>query len=173
MNSITDRCRKCAFTLLEVVIVISLIALTTGAFGWQIHHGIAKKRFTSSLDKLRSRLCICHRLAINMQADWTGVLTKQGKQWVFEASCPDSPETPPLSPLALEFLTCTLDGQNQTALTFDFTSTGEVYPKGTLSFFPMGGVPSKDPIQWKVPELFLLEEGETLGPIHPREIKKR
>ena len=164
--------KRRAFTLLEVVVVIALIALASGALGWKLHQMIAKKRFTSSAERLRSRLHTCRRLALNCQADWKGVLTWNGKKWVFETFCPDSPGLPPLPPLSLDYLVLFLDREEKKFLTFDFTATGEVYPKGILTLSPSREKRGADQIVWKLPDIFLLEEGKKLGPVHPEEIKK-
>ena len=161
--------RKRAFTLLEVLVAICLLTLIAGALGWKLHGMIARKRFTSGIERLRSRLLTCRRLALNMQADWRGVLQWNGETWVFEAVCVESPKMPGLSPLSIDSLTIFLDGEKKEFLAFDFTASGDVFPKGILTIAPKTG--ESDKIEWKFPDLFLLEEGEKLGPVHPDEVK--
>ncbi len=161
--------RKRALSLLEVVIVIAVIAIAGGALGWKLHQMVARKRFTSSVERLHSRLHVCRRLALNMQADWRGTLDKKEGRWAFETFSTDSDSTLPI--LWLDSFVVFLNGEEKEDLAFDFTATGEVYPKGVLVF--ASSKDHKESITWTLPDLFHLKEGKELGPLSPNELKTR
>ena len=164
--------KRLAFTLLEVMVAISIMLIAAGAIGWKMFRMIERKRFSSGAEKLRSRLFTCRQLALNMQADWEGVLRRDGKKWTFEAKCVDSPEVAGLPPLVLDILIFSLDGEKKELLSFYFTATGEIYPKGVLLIRQSATDPEAPRIEWKFPEIFLKEEGDKLGPLHPADLKK-
>ena len=154
------------FTLLEVMVAISLLIMASGAIGWKMHGMIERKRFTAGVERLHSRLLTCRRLALNMQADWRGSLQWNGEKWLFEAYCIDSPRTPKLIPFSLDALSISLDGEKKESMIFDFAASGEILPRGLIVIGQ-----KKMEVKWKLPDLFLLEEGSKRGPIHPDELK--
>ena len=154
---------KQAMTLIEVMIAISLLILATSAIGWKMHGMMAKKRFTSSVEKLRSRLLTTRRMAINMQCDWKADIEYRGKKGFFRVSCSDNPGVIDFPVLALDALELTWEGKKVETLSFDFTASGEILPRGHLQI-RSGDVGAVD---WDLPDLFSLSEGDKLGPIHP------
>lgn len=160
---------KLCFTLIEVMIAISLLILATSAIGWKMHGMIEKKRFSSHVERLHSRLLTCRQLSLNMQADWKGILACQGKKWTFDAFCVDNPKTPQLPPLILESLEFTWNGEDRKILSFEFTASGDIFPQGSLQIQngKMGAV------EWKFPDLFSFREGNKLGPTHPDDLDSR
>lgn len=157
---------KRAMTLIEVMIAISLLILATSALGWKMHGLLAKKRFTSSVERVRSRLLTCRRIALNMQCDWKAEIENEGKKTVFRARCVDSPKTLDLPGLTFDMLEFILNGEKLNKISFDFTASGDIFPQGCLQIQDgKDGV-----IEWELPNLFSLQEGNTLGPVHPNDL---
>ncbi len=152
-----------AFTLLEVLIAIVLLAIASSVVGLRMHKAIEKKKFQTELQQLRSRIKVSQKLAISMQADWRGTLKKEEKGWVFEAKC-EEVEGRRLPPLHLDRLEIFFNGKRVEELNFDFFASGHTFPEGVFLFQSDAG---KE--RWKTSELFLREEGGELGPLHPND----
>lgn len=152
------------------MVACSLLIMASGVIGWKAYQMIENKRFQSETEKLRSQFFSCHRLALNMQADWRGVLRKLNDQWVFEAICLDHPNKKKLPPIFLHSYTVVFKGTIQNELTLDFFSSGAIFPQGELVFYQNFGDPKSRLKTYKFPDLFSIEEGngeKVLGPIHP------
>lgn len=153
---------KQGFSLLEVMVAFSLILMAGGAIGWKMHGLLEKKRFSSGVEKLTSRLEALRSFALNTQADWKGTLSqRKSGQWVLEACCIDAPGK--TSSLTLEPLELFWDGQRQYRIEFFFTATGQVLPKGTLELRSAKG----ESRRFVFPNFFFIEEGTQKGPLHP------
>ncbi len=152
-------------TLIEVMIAIALVLLATSAIGWKMHGMIAKKRFTASVERFRSRLLTCRRLALNMQSDWRGDLYFDGKQATFTSQCIDDLNVLDLPTLSLGPLEFLLDAQEVKKISFDFTSSGDILPQGRIQM-RSGDL---DPVEWDLLDLFSLKEGKKAGPAHPND----
>jgi prepilin-type N-terminal cleavage/methylation domain-containing protein len=121
------------FTLLEVMIAIVLIGITSGVIGFQMHQAIGRKKFKSNLDRLSAQFSASQKMAIAMQADWKGTLRKEGKNWIFDAICEEIPEkrlnSLPLGPIEIQF-----NGKKTDSLSIHFCSSGKTFPEGSLLF---------------------------------------
>jgi hypothetical protein len=146
------------------MVAICLVTAAAGAIGWNMHRRIARKKFTASIEKLHSRLSTCRRLSFNCQADWRCSLAWNGKSWALASRCVDRPQS--LPSLDLGSFLLILDGEKKNTLTFDFTSTGEVLPGGVLQ---LQNSPEESKVEWRIPDIFFLEEGTKSGPVHPEE----
>lgn len=155
---------KRLFTLLEVMVAMVLLVIASGTVGWKMYGAIQKKKFQSELDRVRSRLSSCQRLAVAMQADWRGSFKKKGQEWIFEVSCEEG-AVKKLLPLVLHS-SILLDGKKIDELVIDFFASGQVLPTGVLSFSQ-----KSDSGELKLSEIFQRREGKKLGPIHPEEAK--
>ncbi len=153
--------RKKSFTLLEVLIAISLVLLASGAMGWKVHAMIDKKRFSSNVERLRDRLLTCRRLALNTQSDWQGEIRRVGNRCTYEAASAEMVESIVTS--NFQGITIFFEGEKRELLSLYFTSTGEIFPKGLLR------IQTKEDlfVEWKFPDIFFLEEGKSFGPLHP------
>ena len=154
-------------SLLEVMVALAILAITATAVGWRTHAFFTKKKFQSSLEQLSSRMFTLHQMAVNMQADWRGVLKRHGNQWIFEASCIEQPSARAFPSISLSPFDLLIDGREEKVFTIEFFSSGEIRPKGHLVFRQDGH--SKE---WTLPDLFQKEQEnpKRLGPIHPGEI---
>ncbi|MFI5343479.1 MAG: Tfp pilus assembly protein FimT/FimU [Chlamydiales bacterium] len=155
--------KKRAMTLIELMIAITLVLLATSAIGWKMYGMIAKKRFTASVERFRSRLLTCRRLALNMQSDWRGDLYVEGNQAMFSSRCVDDPRVPDLSTLSLGSIEFFLDGEEYKKISFDFTSSGDILPQGRIQI-RSGDLGS---VEWDLLDLFSMQEGKKLGPAYP------
>lgn len=164
--------RKSSFTFLEIMIALSLLMIAGTSIGWKMYTIVEKRRFFSDLQLLRSRFLTCHYLALNMQADWKGVLRKENDRWVFTATCSDHPTKKILPPVFFRSLSFTLNQELQDSFSIDFFSSGAVFPQGDLVFYEdLKNQEGRKEI-WKLPDIFQTQEGDgnrILGPMHPDE----
>lgn len=157
------------FSLLEIVVGLSLILIAGGAVGWKMHSFVETRRFKTDLQQLKSRILTTQMLAVNMQADWEGTLKQDGKNWIFTACCLDTPKSKTYTPIKLRVSEIFLDGKRRSLFSFLFFSSGEIWPAGTLTFQNLkdGSVET-----WDLPAIFGKSEGSgsgKLGPVHPDE----
>jgi hypothetical protein len=142
--------------------------MAAGAIGWKTCGVIETRRIAKDLEYLKSRVLTMHRMAVNMQADWEGILKPDGKNWTFEASCLDSPGSKSFSPLKLHITDVLFDAKKQSCFTFLFFSSGKVWPSGALEFRASNETVGN----WDLPAIFGKSEGsgnKKLGPLHPDE----
>lgn len=158
---------KRSFTLLEWMIAISLLLIASGLTGWKMRDALLRRKFASDLDRLRSRCLVCQRLAASTQTDWSGVLRKEKKAWVFEVRCVDSSRMGRFAPLKIEVGSILLNGKKEEAIPIEFFASGKIHPEGKLLFLEEKHALKEE---WNLPEIFFSEEGEKLGPLHPDEI---
>jgi len=145
---------------------IALLAMAAGAIGWKMRGFIQKKRVRTEMAQLQSILRAAHTMAVNMQADWEGVLKNDGKCWTFEAFCLDPYRIKILPPVKVHAAKPLFDGRPFDRLRLLFSSTGAVVPTGALEFVLEG----KNTGEWILPDLFGIKEGngeKDLGPLHP------
>jgi hypothetical protein len=164
--------RKSSFTFLEVMIALSLLMIAATSMGWKMYTIVEKRRFLSDLEQLRSRFLTCHCLALNMQADWKGVLRKENERWVFTAVCLDHPTKKMLPPIFFRSLSFMWNQELPDSFSIDFFSTGTVFPQGDLVFYEDLKNPTGRKEIWKLPDIFQSQEGDgsrILGPMHPDE----
>ena len=152
-----------AFTLLEMMVAIVILAIVSGIVGLRMHKAIEKKKFQSELERLRVRFTVSQRLALAMQADWKGTLKRERKGWIFETAC-EEVSGKRLTPLHLEGIEIFFNGKKVDELTIDFFASGQTFPDGVFLF-----VRDSEKAQWKTSELFLRDEGKKLGPVHPND----
>lgn len=151
--------------------MIALIGISCSLVGWKMHSAVQDKHFQSDLDRLRSQCLLSQKLAIAMQADWQGVLQKKGKHWVFQTFCVESVRMKGGSPINMDRLHLFVDGEKKDGLVFEFFSSGQVSPEGTLLFCQNPNDPRALRQEWKIPDLFQRSEQDLKsrvpGPAHP------
>jgi len=146
------------------MIALFLLTIAAGAIGWNIRQMVVKKRFSANLEKFHDRLTTCRQLALNSQSDWLCSLTWNGQGWTLQSRSAEGLEF--LSPPDLNIgpFLIFLNGKKQSGFSAEFTSTGEIFPKGVLEIRRLA---NEAPTKWRFPECFLLEEGDRKGPVHP------
>jgi hypothetical protein len=160
---------KHPMTLIEVMIAISLLILATSLIGWKVHGMIAKKRFTSAVERIRSRLMTCRQIAFNMQCDWRADIECGGKKGFCRVSCIEDPEILDLPSIAFDSIEFMWEGEKMDKISFNFTASGEVFPHGHLQIRSEHvGV-----VDWTLPDFFSLCVGKTSGPFHPTEYSEQ
>lgn len=140
-----------AFTLLEILIGMAILALVSSAVIWKMSRLIRCKQFDSSAEKIQARLYTCRRLAMNMQADWTAQLEAKESQWLFKAECTENPGSLGLPPCRVGKAKILFNGEEMNNILFSFSATGEIAPRGVLEIFD-------DELDlkraWKLPDVF-------------------
>lgn len=160
------------FSFIEVMISLTLLLLIAGTIGWQVYGVLERKRFLADLEKLKTRCLSLQRLSLTTQTDWKGILTPEGKNWIFQSVCLDTTQPIHFSPLKLKATEVLLNGQQQELINIEFFSSGKIKPNGTLLF--QHSAKSSQIAIWELPKMFGIEEGDgakQLGPIHPDEIQ--
>lgn len=163
---------KKAFSLLEILIAISLIILSSSYGGWKIYRLVEKKRFDAALEKLASQLKSGQKIALTMQADWVGILQKEKDHWVFQLICVEQEKAPRFSKIIFPSLQLFCEEKNLEKVVFEFSSTGEIYPMKEFVFLEKKGGAFKKTL--KMEELFqkAKENKKDLGPLHPKILRK-
>ena len=158
---------KRSFTLLEIMIALSLILMAAGAVAWKMKGAIAKNRFHSDVSRIQVQLESSYRLAINTKADWTVILDRSADRLNVSSLCatklaliPFQPRNLPLQPLKMIF-----NGREAERFVIYFSPTGKVSPEGVLELLqPSNGFHK----ELRIPELFQRREvSEKEGPLHP------
>jgi hypothetical protein len=160
------------FTLLEIMVGLALILMAAGAIGWKMQGFLETRRFRVSLEQFRSRLLTAQCMAVNMQADWEGVLRRDGKNWTFETVCLDPPSVKGRA-LKLHFSKVFFEGKEESGIAFTFFSSGEVRPSGRVQMRDAKGGKTEN---WDLLEVFGKSAGsgrgknpgsKNLAPAHP------
>jgi type II secretory pathway component PulJ len=163
MNSTKSR----SFTLLEVLIGVSLIAIASGALFLRLNRMLERKQFDSDLSRLKSTLLSTRSLAINTKMDFRLELRNTEEGWNARLICREDPDL--IYPLP-RFSSMKINFEKKTVQEFfvDFFSSGFVGPKGVLEL-------SNDlqKFEFTFPEFFYRKEPSRLKPIHPAELNNR
>lgn len=160
------------FSLLELMVAISILAIAAGGIFWRINTLIERNRFDTDAQRFCNLLLTSRMLAINTQSDWRLQIENTSNGWDLELVCREDLDQQPvrrkLSSFKIEF-----EGQGIKNLFFDFFSSGQVFPKGALRLIQDKKGSSPQRIEWKLPELFHQEQGKSLGPMHPKELEPK
>ena len=153
---------KRAFTLLEVMVAIALLAIVGLVVNLKMHGAIEKKKFQSDIDRFKEKMAIAQKLAVASQTDWTGTLKKEQTGWIFLIQSED-PNSKKIKPLHIAELDILFNGKKvNKQMTFDFFSSGHTSLNGELVFSR-----SLHKGVLKLTDLFKREEGKKGGPEHP------
>lgn len=121
------------FSLLEILIVITLLAILGSVVGFNIQKRVSQKKFQTEMALFESRLKTAKMLSISMQADWKGVLKKTGSGWELEVVCLEV-EGKKLKALSLENMDVFFNGKDGSSFEVEFYSSGQILPKGAFTF---------------------------------------
>ncbi len=147
--------KRRAFTLLEIMIALMLILLASGVISYKMKGTIERKKFTSEIECLRTRMRGIQKMAMATETDWEGVLRKENSGWVFFLQC-DEAKSHKFSPFHLAKMEIALDQQKvQDLLVFYFYANGHTSPEGTLSFSL-----DSHKNEWNLAQLFERSRGE-------------
>lgn len=153
---------KKSFTLLEVMIAIFIIAISASGVGYKLYSLLEKKRFSSDVERVISRLVSLHVLSqLNHQDLLLKSEKKEGKIIFFSFSSSQNYyfQDPPLTIDDAQFIL----NQNMTEnLDFTFYSSGQIKPFGVLTI-----VRKEMKKEIVFSELFSFSQGDCLGPFHP------
>ena len=129
MDSTSNRLFR-AFTLIEMVIVIALLAVAGATVGFHLWKGIEAKRFQNAVGRLYAEVEACRHLSLNMQADWILTLSSKEGRFILEQACPEAGRFAVLSWEA----PCELQWNHQPIQKIELrlSATGKVAPSGVL-----------------------------------------
>ena len=151
-----------AFTLLEVMIAIVLLSIVSSLVSIKMTRAVEKKKFQSDVDRLKARMGLAQKLAMAMQADWTGCLEREGDGWIFYIQC-DEISNKQLTPLHIASMEISLNQKKiGSRLDFDFYASGHSFPDGTFLFKQ-----KSHQIKCSTLDLYERKEGNKSGPSHP------
>ena len=74
--------RKHAYTLIEIVVTLSLILLVTAGVGININKALKQRRFATTKEKITNTLSLAHHLAKLTASDATVVIEKKTDGYV-------------------------------------------------------------------------------------------
>ena len=125
--------KRRAFTLLELLIGMSLLTSIGGVIGLRVAPLIQKKQFHNEVSLLKNELASLHQMALTTQSDWSLVITREENGWSLQENCTKTPRlcTKHLKPIRSAVLS--LDDAPVKDLTFTFYATGLVLPEGKLA----------------------------------------
>lgn len=165
-----NKAKKRCFSLLEVMLAVSILAIGAGALFFRISNLIAQKRFETDSGRLKSLLLSSRMLALNTHTDWQLLFHKTENGWAIQLICRQDPD---LVYPATQIYQKELIFNNKPIKDFsiDFFSTGQIRPIGELAIKK-----NKDKnafqVQFKIPELFNIEENGKIAPFHPKNPSK-
>ena len=158
------------FTILELMIVISIVAIAGGGIFWWLSRLVQAKQKETDTARVGSLLLSSRMMAINTKSDWELEMLETKEGWTLRLIALEEPgkeiKCGKLSPLVIRFEEEKLSKEEkspiQKRIAIRFYSTGQVAPFGAL-------VLPKEKIQ--IPAFFRQAEGNALGPMHPDELE--
>jgi type II secretory pathway pseudopilin PulG len=149
INSFRLRC----LTLLEIMIVIIVIAITSSMVGIRLNKALKKREYEAAADRLYSEFATCRQVALNTQTDQNAALALRGGWFFFSTSSPETSRSITLSWKA----SCSMrwNKQETDQIAFLFSATGVMMPSGQLELFG----PDGQRIHWVFPDIFSIAEG--------------
>ncbi len=126
--------RRQAFTILEILIAVTILAFASMAIGWKTYRMIERYRFQSDVKRVQSAFQYAKMLAMNTRADWVWSLMKYENGWQALLICREDPDrlTQFSTPMRFQPYTFSFDGESLVSFAFVFYSTGHVEPQGIL-----------------------------------------
>lgn len=155
------------FSLLEVMIAISILAIGAGALFFRIGRLIDQKQFETESSRLKNLLLSSRLLALNTQTDWRLAFKKSAKGWVIKLHCLEDADLiyPAVSLSNNEIL---LNQRPLDKFSLDFFSTGLTRPSGTLTLQKKASYRIYQ-TNYQLPELFGVQENGKIAPFHPKD----
>ncbi len=148
------------------MIAVSILAIGAGALFYRVNQLIAQKRFETDVGRLKSLLLSSRMLALNTHTDWTLHFKKTTSGWSIQLICREDPDLIyPVAPLTQKYLR--FNNKAVEAFSIDFFATGQVRPTGEITV-KKSAEKSAYKVQFKLPELFSIEENGKIAPFHPK-----
>jgi hypothetical protein len=150
------------------MIVIAIVAIAGGGLFWRLGRLVDVKRVDTDVARLRGVLLSSRMLAINTKSDWELEIQETKDGWSLQLLALEEPGKQlgcgKISRLKLRMDEAGKEKEFESVsrIAFRFYSTGQVAPVGTLEL-------GKERIQ--IPAFFRQDEGSSLGPIHPDDLK--
>jgi len=174
------RTKRRYLTLLEVMLVIALVAITGGTIFWRLDRLAEKKKLETDTARLRSVLLSSRMLAMNTKSDWQLEIEQKKGGWAVKLVSLEELGVQigcgTLSSAKLQFTESKKEKsadeprlrrdqppKRSDLVVLQLFATGQVWPTGTLEFH-------KDKIE--IPSFFQQTEGKVLGPIHPDDLPR-
>lgn len=153
--------RNSRFTLLEIMVVVCLLALSGSALAWKAQKWFEREKFFTDVSRFKSFLIGARMSALNTRSDWKlEIVEGKGKATAI-LSCRENPE---MGPQIFSLGALKIDRGKQ----FVFYSSGKVEPEGIVSV-EKEGVGKKE---FDLAALFRMETNSAAEPSHPRCLKK-
>lgn len=154
---------KRAFTLIEVMIVICLMSVALGGFGFKCYGLIEKKRFSSQVNKLYSRLQTLHLLSLSTGRDYSLSLRQEKKSVICRSFFLKEGALHEDTPLTIEGVQLILALTKSDRLDIVFYSNGRVQSSDGLHLAHKSGE-----IKICIEDFFSQTQGKKMGPIYPK-----
>lgn len=151
--------RKSSFTLVEILVSLSILALVSTLVGFKVVDLLKSHRFKASIEGLYGHIKELQALSLCHAADFEITLySKQGRFFYICSNDADikkgalfSSSFPLLEVNALQF-----NHEDVSSITFLISSSGRIYPKGPLILRSDKGSPSRSGFLINTQEPFLL-----------------
>jgi prepilin-type N-terminal cleavage/methylation domain-containing protein len=122
---------KRALTLLELIVVIAIVAISASLVAYRMQGAISTKHFTADIERLQTRLTLAQKLALSTQSDWNLRLYQKQGMWILESV---SEEGKALAPLKFDSMDIFFNEKKVKEVAFEFFATGKIFPQGTFLF---------------------------------------
>jgi len=157
------------FTLLEVMICVAILLITASFFTYKLSEVLALNKTQKSIKTIASRIDLCKRLAFLEQSDVIFKLYPEKDKLICQVGTEgDQGIIVRKKPLEQKFsgIDFSFDGSSD-FLEISFSSTGSVYPTGTLTLTgPKNRVKKEIPVENKYISTLRREESY---PLHPKD----
>lgn len=161
MTKLIGKKKRNNFTLLELLIGISLLAIVGGVFFWNLRQMLVRKKFETDSERFQSLFVTTRSLALNSQMDFRLELKNSKEGWQGRLVClEDFTKVYPIASFSPWEIRMD-DTIVQNDLSIDFFSTGFVIPNGRFTFSHQGKTKTLN-----IGELFYTQEP---GAVYPED----
>ena len=122
--------KKYNFTLIEMFVAFFIIAMTSGVIGLKMHGVIKKKKITTDIERIQSRLVFAHKMALITNVDWIAEFTKENGTWSLQVHCKELNQKD--RNISLCFNEISFEKKRKNQYLIHFYSTGNVIPQGIV-----------------------------------------
>lgn len=157
---------KKALTLLEVVIAMALVSLGLCGLGFKFHTLIQKKKFSSQLDRVLSRMQMLHSLSVTTGRDYYLSLHQEKENVICRSCFLKENNLIQDTPLTIDGVQLILGLAQSDRLDLVFYSSGQVQSTDCLHVVHKTG---EKTIHFE--DFFSQQQGKSLGPIYPKNLK--